>query len=1098
MGRGTRVRRWLKRIVVAALVLVLLVVLIGLWRVSRGPVSLELVRGRVEAALTARAEPFAITVGELNLTWRGRNAPPELTASQLMVVDADGRERAVFETVGLGLSLPRLLRAELAPAWIELRGLQSTLVREEDGSIDWGEAVESGAEPKEDSLGWFKDWYESTDGGSALAELDVVRVREAELVLEDRKLDAVWVAEGLDLTVVPGAETLNLSVPLVLSFDGHRVALDGSVEFQPSTEQLVTSLGFADLDPSTLVRFHPGFASMKALGDALDGSIEARFGPEFRFERAELEAGGGAARAHVELEQASDEGTMDAVLELEGLEPVALASASERLEPLARLGTSVDGRIEARLVGAAVHSTRFELEAGAGRLRLPELYSRPLPIETLQLAGATREGFDEIEVNRGRLQSAGVGIDFNGSMRRSEEVFDLEVDVGLDSLSVSQLVSLWPAAKVSAAREWIERSIPEGELAAIEVELAGRWGEPGRAGLAVESLAGSFEFSDLDLTVLEPQPAVSGVGGTATLGLGGMSFAVESGAHRGLAIENAHVAVDWGEAPVLLMLSLASSGTLADTRQLLSGEPLRATPEDLLEGATGRIQAEVDLEMPLSREAAGEVSLLRARAHVERLSWDYEPMSLEIREGALDLALDLDESLVVEGTATLSGSPVEVSVRHDLRGDDRQRQIRIRGYLDQRLTEQFDFELEPYLSGTAAYDLTVVTALACGAECPPVELRATADLKQSRLALPLFDWSKPTGSPGRARLAGALGANTLDVHSFELAAADLEISGALVVDTEARSLRRARIDRFELGGMEAKLSYEAGPSGARTLDLEGRNLDLTRSLDRLTEPRRQPADSSGDPLDLAFRIARAQFVEGSWIESISGTAQFDGARWSEAHLEVDTGPGDNAHLDYAPGENVQEFSLRVSGLGGVLAGLGLVDGLELGALEADGTVDPKSARLSGQLTAENFTLNSKALLTRILDLASLDGLRRTLEGEGLGFSSLKGDFEYSDGQLRLTSIKAHGSGLGITGEALFDLREDEIEARGLVASARAVAKVVGKIPVVNTILLGRTREGILATGFTIGGSFDDPEIAVQPFSVLTPGITRDILTLGEE
>jgi hypothetical protein len=51
---------------------------------------------------------------------------------------------------------------------------------------------------------------------------------------------------------------------------------------------------------------------------------------------------------------------------------------------------------------------------------------------------------------------------------------------------------------------------------------------------------------------------------------------------------------------------------------------------------------------------------------------------------------------------------------------------------------------------------------------------------------------------------------------------------------------------------------------------------------------------------------------------------------------------------------------------------------------------------------------------------------------------------------------------------------------------------LGNIPVLGGIFVGRQGEGLVGITFAIRGNLDDPDIMVNPMSVLTPGIFRQI------
>ena len=52
--------------------------------------------------------------------------------------------------------------------------------------------------------------------------------------------------------------------------------------------------------------------------------------------------------------------------------------------------------------------------------------------------------------------------------------------------------------------------------------------------------------------------------------------------------------------------------------------------------------------------------------------------------------------------------------------------------------------------------------------------------------------------------------------------------------------------------------------------------------------------------------------------------------------------------------------------------------------------------------------------------------------------------------------------------------------------------MLGAIPLVGDVLVGKKGEGVIGVSYSISGDADKPEISINPLSVLTPGIFRRI------
>jgi hypothetical protein len=65
---------------------------------------------------------------------------------------------------------------------------------------------------------------------------------------------------------------------------------------------------------------------------------------------------------------------------------------------------------------------------------------------------------------------------------------------------------------------------------------------------------------------------------------------------------------------------------------------------------------------------------------------------------------------------------------------------------------------------------------------------------------------------------------------------------------------------------------------------------------------------------------------------------------------------------------------------------------------------------------------------------------------------------------------------------------------GVISPAYALTGLVDSIPLIGDILTGGKGEGIFAMTFKVTGSLDDPNISVNPLSLLAPGFLRNVFS----
>ena len=125
-------------------------------------------------------------------------------------------------------------------------------------------------------------------------------------------------------------------------------------------------------------------------------------------------------------------------------------------------------------------------------------------------------------------------------------------------------------------------------------------------------------------------------------------------------------------------------------------------------------------------------------------------------------------------------------------------------------------------------------------------------------------------------------------------------------------------------------------------------------------------------------------------------------------------------------------------------------------------------------------------------MASLTGLGDVLRGEGIRLDRLVGVVSVTDGLLETDLIRAYGSALGLTARGRIDFDASLTDLEGTVVPAYSVNRILGKIPLLGPLLTGGKGEGLLAVTYHMTGDLNDPDVSVNPLSVLAPGFLRGL------
>ena len=162
-----------------------------------------------------------------------------------------------------------------------------------------------------------------------------------------------------------------------------------------------------------------------------------------------------------------------------------------------------------------------------------------------------------------------------------------------------------------------------------------------------------------------------------------------------------------------------------------------------------------------------------------------------------------------------------------------------------------------------------------------------------------------------------------------------------------------------------------------------------------------------------------------------------------------------------------------------------------------GSLDFYSVKSKGMTNSKlkiyDFNLKELPALTKILTLASLQGMADLLSGEGIGFSEFEMNFQNKNKLMTIDEIYAIGPAISILMEGYIE-ESKLVSLRGTLVPATTINKAIGSIPILGDILVGKkTGEGVFGVSFKIKGPPKKLETTVNPIKTLTPRfITRTL------
>ncbi len=153
----------------------------------------------------------------------------------------------------------------------------------------------------------------------------------------------------------------------------------------------------------------------------------------------------------------------------------------------------------------------------------------------------------------------------------------------------------------------------------------------------------------------------------------------------------------------------------------------------------------------------------------------------------------------------------------------------------------------------------------------------------------------------------------------------------------------------------------------------------------------------------------------------------------------------------------------------------------------------KSKKSVSQIKIYDFKLKELPILTKILTLASLQGIADILSGEGISFTEFEMNFKNEGNLMTIDEIYAIGPAISILMEGYVE-KNKLISLKGTLVPATTINNFIGSLPVLGEILVGKkTGEGVFGVSFKIKGPPKNLKTSVNPVKTLTPRfITRTL------
>lgn len=1152
----SRCAPWVTRPTVLLLkVLAILLPLAGLGiglvylRLMHGPISLRFLLTPMEQALKTELPGVVIDVEDAIVRLSERRAI-EFRLKNIRVHENDGDILALAPLAALRLSTWALLSGRIAPSRIELIEPRFLIARDASGqlSLSFGRAAGEPSDAASEAVSGTGADHQKLSGSSPATpfrRLDLARTITEASARARRRVDAAAYLRSVgfkDAAVIYDADGRR-SVWHVPEFDlrlkhqERRSVITGSGRVAGAAGEWTFSFRSQDSPKSRTVQLDASVQALvpRALAQssphlAVLGGIDLPISGEGSIE---LSADGEVLGGQFGLELQPGQlylPWLDHAPHAIGAGRLDVRYAGDKQQFDIGPSTLSWGKSQAVVGGSIVHAWasdgqssgwQFELRTLGGTIGSEDFDVPALNIDSWTAKGRIGPEPGRLRLDELKLQAGDADIAMTGDVTALTDRIEGRLQGQLGAMSMASLKALWPGPVARRTRTWIGPHLVGGTLKSGSFVMAtsrdvaadgSRLPDP-----SVRRLSLTLEGADVEVRTLEglppllaPRALLRVEGSDAELTIPEAAMMVPGG-HR-VAVRSGRLFVSDidGERP-LAEASIRAQAPLPAALDILNREPIALLRETglTLQGVEGKAEGQVRVTLPLGDAASaadmrleGKLRITDARARDVFAAHDIHGATIQV--DATEKSVDVRGDMLLAGVNMKIGWQRLIGV-----ADADQPPIKITARLDDSDRTQLGLDLNHLVHGEVPVEVNLQQAGRA-----ETDVRVVADLTGAELVLNDISWRKPAGRPATLRFDAAKGQqHKTELRDFRLTGENIAIEGwvGLGADNQAKEYHFPGFSLNVVTNLDVKGVLRSG----RVWDVKahGNTYDGTELFRRLlafgqlsAEPIPNAKDRPG--LDLTAEIDTVLGASDTAIRAVKLKMQKRAERLTMLDLRgtLDGGKSLVARLRQEPGRpRVLVADTPDAGQALKLVGfypnmVGGTGGLEVN-LDGNGP-----AERFGVLSIRNFRVLGDPIVSEVLQTAdegrpAIEAGRsqnRRVVREQFDFERLHAPFSMGNGELVLDNAQVTGPVVGATMRGKIDYKSRRLQLGGTYVPLSGFNRSFAPIPLLGPLLTGPRGEGVLGITFAIQGPMAEPQVVVNPLSLVAPGFLREIFQMTPE
>ncbi len=744
-------------------------------------------------------------------------------------------------------------------------------------------------------------------------------------------------------------------------------------------------------------------------------------------------------------------------------------------------------------------NVRFEMNVKNGLFNFDNVFAQPVAFENLGMISSFDFETQDMSFENLRLENQELVAELSGTSSILEDgaANRIVLESRLENLPVNDIGLYWPQNVVPAARTWVSENIRSGVVtsASQKLDIIKR-----NDGAEIKALEGDIHFEKASVTYLSDFPAVENVSGTALFDPERFVINLDGGLYRQTQLTPSKITIDGFGGQSKIDIALNIQTTLEDALDILDHEPYKFTTRMQLPymNMSGDAAVNLNFAFPLKKDLTDKEIKYDASASSFNFRWNDILEDMDLNDANIDLKID-GPMMNVAGNGQLAGQAVEFDYTKYFEESDLETKLTAKArvaparFLPEALKQQISISgLTPVYIEQNEYADKRKT------------VKISANLQEAGFEIPSIKAVKPVGVPGKTDLILNYQAGRLqNLREIDFNTPALSFSGQvdMTVDSgQSDQWNNVIFPVVKYGDNDFGLKADRRADEI-AMKVSGKRFDISSYL-RGNDDQQSDTKQTYTPIRISGEMDQLITAQNEYIRNAKVFLERSAAGRID-RLELDGLAGNGQlYLRYRPADSAG-YNLRIEAddAGATLKTLGYSKSIRGGVMVVDGRPSGQGTGrdMAGRFQISNFSMVEAPVLARLLNGMSVNGLSALLQGDGIDFARLSGNFKWQDksarskdgGLLTISEGKTSGASLGLTFGGTMDMADKTVDIQGNIVPVSNINTAFSDIPVLGDLLTGGG-DGVFAATYSVKGPIKTPTTTVNPLAALAPGILRDI------